>query len=79
MSSERPLIGVIEDDPIMGESLNQCLELEGYQVVRWRTGREAVAGLEKQLPDLVICDIRLPDISGEDVFRKIAPPPLFCS
>jgi CheY-like chemotaxis protein len=67
MSSERPLIGIIEDDPIMGESLTQCLELEGYQVVRWRTGREAVVGLEKQLPDLVICDIRLPDISDVQI------------
>lgn len=82
MSPERPSIGVIEDDPIMGESLNQCLELKGYDVVWWRTGREAVIGLEKELPDLVICDIRLPDISGEDVFRRIArsgvaPPFLF--
>jgi two-component system, NtrC family, response regulator HydG len=82
MSPERLLIGVVEDDPIMGESLNQCLELEGYQVAWWRTGCEAMAGLGRQLPDLVICDIRLPDMSGEDVFREIArngvaPPFLF--
>jgi DNA-binding NtrC family response regulator len=82
MSPERLSIGVVEDDPIMGESLNQCLELEGYQVAWWRTGCEAMAGLGRQLPDLIICDIRLPDMSGEDVFREIArngvaPPFLF--
>lgn len=82
MSPERLWIGVVEDDPIMGEPLNQCLELEGYQVAWWRTGCEAMSGLKRKLPDLVICDIRLPDMSGEVLFRTIAnsciaPPFLF--
>ena len=75
MSHEPLSIALIEDDPIMGESLNQCLELEGYRVEWWRTGRDALAGLSGSAPDLVICDIRLPDISGADVFRKVAADP----
>jgi DNA-binding NtrC family response regulator len=75
-------IAVVEDDPIMGESLNQFLELEGCRVAWWRTGEEALTGLEKATPDVVICDIRLPDMSGEEVFRRAArdiasPPFLF--
>lgn len=75
-------IAVVEDDPIMGESLNQSLTLEGYQVAWWRTGTEALECLRTHAPDLVICDIRLPDISGEEIFRKVAarseaPPFLF--
>lgn len=75
-------IAVIEDDPIMGESLNQYLELEGCRVEWWRTGREALAGLNRHVPDVVICDICLPDMSGEDIFRQLsaeaaAPPFLF--
>lgn len=68
-------IAVVEDDPIMGESLNQCLELEGYEVGWWRTGLEAIPGIRTLMPDLVICDIRLPDISGEEVFRRLAADP----
>lgn len=75
-------IAVVEDDPIMGESLNQCLTLEGYRVAWWRTGEEALASIQATAPDLVICDIRLPDISGADIFHKVAanseaPPFLF--
>ncbi len=75
-------IGVIEDDPIMGESLTQRLMLEGYETEWWRTGLEACTGMDKNCPDLVVCDLRLPDLNGDDIFRKMqaecgAPPFLF--
>lgn len=70
MSPERSTIGLIEDDPIMGESLVQRLVLEGADVKWWRTKGEAVAGLASLDPDVVICDIRLPDGTGEDIFHE---------
>ena len=75
-------IGVVEDDPIMGESLIQRLSLEGYKVDWWTTGGDAVAGMRERDPDLVICDVRLPDMCADEVFRiavtaKGAPPFLF--
>ncbi len=75
-------IGVIEDDPIMGESLLQRLRLEGCEVDWWTTGHEAMTGLQRLEHDLVICDIRLPDMAGEALFREAvradkAPPFLF--
>jgi len=75
-------IGVVEDDPVMGESLLQRLSLEGCRVDLWTTGREALAGLRKLEHDLVICDIRLPDMDGGTLFRetvreKNAPPFFF--
>lgn len=54
----------------MGESLVQRLEIEGADVRWWRTRSEAIAGLERLDADVVICDIRLPDGTGEDVFRE---------
>jgi DNA-binding NtrC family response regulator len=68
MSLEHNRIGLIEDDPIMGESLLQRLSLEGAHVTWWRTKQDAIKGLEALDPDVVICDIRLPDGNGEDVF-----------
>jgi DNA-binding NtrC family response regulator len=82
MSLEHRTLALVEDDPIMGESLVQRLKLEGAKVCWWRTGAEAVLGLSKASPDAVICDIRLPDRSGADVFHAAsrdcrAPPFLF--
>jgi DNA-binding response OmpR family regulator len=70
---ERELIGVIEDDPVIGGTLTHRLDLEGYRLVWWRTGQEALEGLSTTRPDLVISDIRLPDMSGEDVFLQVLP------
>ncbi len=70
MLLENRRIALIEDDPIMGESLVQRLELEGAAVAWWRSATEALHGLPTSAADAVICDIRLPDGSGEDVYRK---------
>lgn len=72
MLLENRKVGLVEDDPVMGESLAQRLELEGAKVRWWQTGASALTGLSAALPDAVICDIRLPDRSGEDVFRTLA-------
>jgi DNA-binding NtrC family response regulator len=69
-----PAIALIEDDPIMGESITQRLALEGYRCRWWRTGLDALAGLHQ--PDSVaaiVCDIRLPDIDGEELFQRVLP------
>jgi DNA-binding NtrC family response regulator len=75
-------VAVIEDDPVMGESLVQALSLEGCRVDWWKTGWEAAKGLRSTAPDLVICDMRLPDTTGEALFLTHAaliplPPFLF--
>ncbi|GLK74943.1 acetoacetate metabolism regulatory protein AtoC [Methylopila jiangsuensis] len=81
MSLERRSIGIVEDDPIMGESLVQRLTLEGAKVTWWRDGASALAGIGEERRHAVICDIRLPDLNGEDVFKAacgfLAPPFLF--
>jgi DNA-binding NtrC family response regulator len=73
LSHERARIAVVEDDPIMGESLQQRLVLEGYDARWWQTGAAAVEGLRRQRADLVVCDIRLPDMNGEEVLHRTLP------
>lgn len=79
MLLEGRTIGLVEDDAVMGESLVQSLTLEGCHVDWWKTGEDALRALRSGSPDLVICDIRLPDITGEGVFKRLAatnhPPP----
>ena len=75
-------IALVEDDPIMGESLVQSLTLEGASVEWFSSGRTALEGLAACDADLVICDIRLSDTDGQRLFREMSqqtalPPFLF--
>jgi DNA-binding NtrC family response regulator len=58
---------------VVGGTLAHRLELEGYTPLWWRTGQEALEGLRTHRPDLIVCDIVLPDMSGEDVFLQALP------
>ena len=69
----QPLIGIVEDDPIMGESLVQRLRLEGYGTCWWTSGEAALAYLREASCHVLVCDIRLPDLSGEQLFRRALP------
>lgn len=62
-------IGLVEDDVIMGESLVQRLELEGHKVDWWTTGSDALNAQAFFDKDIIVCDIRLPDLTGEAVHR----------
>lgn len=74
-------IALVEDDDIMGASLVQRLEIEGAEVIWFKQVSRAVGALRTpRAPiDAVICDIRLPDGNGEDLFntlnRTSTPPP----
>ena len=70
---KRGRIGIVEDDLVVGGTLAHRLELEGYTPLWWRTGQEALDGLRAHRPDLVVCDIVLPDMNGEDVFLQALP------
>jgi DNA-binding NtrC family response regulator len=73
MSPDQVRIAIVEDDPIMGGSLQQRLTLEGYVPVWWQSGGDALAAMPEIQPDLLICDIRLPDMDGEEVMRRALP------
>lgn len=55
---------VVEDTPINMYVLQRVLHNEGFEVVEAKDGREAITKAEKERPDLVLMDMRLPGISG---------------
>jgi two-component system response regulator PilR (NtrC family) len=60
---------VVDDELSMRELLEYMLNREGYQVTCAEDGRKAIRLLEKNQYDLLLCDIKLGDISGLDVLR----------
>jgi two-component system response regulator PilR (NtrC family) len=66
---QQPRILVVDDEPSMRQMLAIVLKREGYDVSLAENGRSAVAALERGSFDLLISDIKMPDMSGVDVLR----------
>ena len=64
-------IMIVEDDVNIGNMLQEALRLEGYEVSRAYSGTEALMLLEKGRPDLILLDLMLPGLSGEEVLPKL--------
>ncbi len=65
-------IAVIEDDSYISDLLNESLTREGYRVLRAYSGTEALYLLEKHRPDLILLDLMLPGLSGEELLPHLA-------
>ena len=64
-----PKILLVDDEPSIRQLLAYRLRKEGYEVVLAENGREALAVLERGGVDLLVSDIRMPDMSGVEVLR----------
>lgn len=62
---------IIDDDSYIGGLLEELLTREGYGVLRAYSGTEALLVLSGSRPDLVLLDLMLPGLSGEEVLPKI--------
>ena len=65
------LILVVEDESKLRDFVRGYLEREGHQVLTTPSGAEAITLAREQRPDLVLLDLRLPDVPGEEVAREI--------
>ena len=62
---------IIDDDVHIGNMLEELLTREGYQVSQAYSGTEALLALSAAKPDLVLLDLMLPGLSGEEVLPKM--------
>jgi DNA-binding response OmpR family regulator len=62
---------VVEDEPKLRDLLRSYLEREGLEVFTTALGSEALSVAENSEPDLVVLDLGLPDIPGEEVAREL--------
>lgn len=65
------LILVVDDDNDLREFTVSCLREEGFKVIEAKNGREAIDAIQENPLKMVLLDLNLPDIDGEDVLQKI--------
>ena len=70
VANERIL--VVEDEPEIAEVVKAYLLREGFQVEVQGNGTAAVSAAQRELPNLMIVDVGLPEMNGFEVYRKIA-------
>lgn len=66
---------VIEDEQAIRESLCDLLEFEGFSVLDAELGKEGVQLAEARLPDLILCDVHMPDMDGYHVLSHLRQSP----
>lgn len=69
-------IAIIDDDIYIGDMLEKVLKKEGYRTLRAYSGTEALFLLEHCSPSLVLLDLMLPGLSGEEVLERIDSIPI---
>lgn len=62
---------VIDDEAIVRESIVAYLEDSGFDVIEAENGQEGVSCFNSQLPDVVLCDLRMPNMDGLAVLKEI--------
>ncbi|HWO73016.1 MAG TPA: response regulator transcription factor [Dehalococcoidia bacterium] len=67
----RLLVLTADDDPAIRRIVSRVLELNGFDVIACSNGSEALRAFEEQQPQLVILDIRMPEVDGLTVCREI--------
>ena len=66
---------LIDDDPNLILLVKDYLEFRGYQVMTAENGREALDILEQNIPDMIICDVMMPEMDGYSLVNHIREEP----
>lgn len=67
----RPDILIIDDDPMVRETIRDILEEDGRSVAEAADGKSGVTAIREKNPRLVICDVRMPGLNGYEVLQEI--------
>src|SRR4030043_2394996 len=67
----KPSIFIVDDDDVMQETLSDVLKKREYEIFSVSSGNGALSVIKKNIIDLVLLDMRLPDVDGLEILKKI--------
>jgi DNA-binding NtrC family response regulator len=71
MTGQRPLIVIVDDEQGILEVISRFAERAGFEVAVCSSGRDAIDVIQARRPDLVMVDLRMPEVGGLDILRAI--------
>ncbi|MCR9125870.1 MAG: phosphate regulon transcriptional regulator PhoB [Rhodobacteraceae bacterium] len=71
MAADQPTVLVVEDELAQREVLAYNLEAEGFRVLRAENGDEALLLVDEDMPDIIVLDWMMPNLSGIEVCRRL--------
>lgn len=71
MEEQKTKITIIEDDLTFGNTLSEILKLNNFEVTYFEDSTEGLLYLNKNIPDVIISDMVMPNLNGEELFFKI--------
>ena len=71
MAEEKKKILCIEDEPEMIDLIKLILERKGFEVLGAVGGKEGLEVIRREMPDLILLDLMMPDVDGWEVFRQM--------
>ena len=66
---------VIEDEESVRENILELLDTEGFEAIAAKNGRIGLCLAQKELPDLILCDVRMPELDGYGVLTGLRSEP----
>lgn len=69
---QKKKILVIDDDATIRKVISSFLEKTGYTAITAENGRDAIAKLNEEIPDLIITDLRMPGMSGTELIEQVS-------
>jgi DNA-binding NtrC family response regulator len=78
MTGQPPLLVVVDDEPGILDVVGRFARRGGFEVVACSGGREAIAQMQSRRADLLMVDLRMPDVGGLDVLRALRDTDPFC-
>ncbi|WP_434358698.1 response regulator [Parasalinivibrio latis] len=75
ISTDAPLIAVVDDSDVLCDMLCELLQDEGFRARGYLSGQEALDGVKTEKPELILLDIEMPGMDGFEVCRKLKANP----
>jgi len=71
MTTDQKQLLLIDDDPNLILLVQDYLEFRGYEVTTAENGQKAIDILQQQTPDMIICDVMMPEMDGYEFVQKV--------
>lgn len=76
MPENKPIrVVYVEDDPEMINLITMILSKRGYQIMGANGGREGIEMVSKEIPDLILLDLMMPDVDGWNLYQQVKSNP----